>query len=917
MLPNRLRRCLVTPVYLGVALVAAAFVSAASAQDDDLESERPGLIATFSTPTATARRLVFDLSGHWGLASPDARIAADEFAGRWEGLLLIQTPGRHRFHARSDGAVEWKVGGRVVLKGTGAAVQAEPVDLPAGFVPIVLDYRHGRGEAHVALDWEGPSFGREPVPARLLYHDPARTPRPDRFEEGRRLADRFGCANCHALLDLPAHRNHGPALSEAGRAIEPAWLQAWLEDPRALRPRSRMPGFGHGFSPAEAADLRAFLESLAPRTLAITAEARMSLNVASATKGRLLFRSVGCLGCHTHGEASPEEPAAPDLSDLSRKRSREWLAGFLGPVRSGKGLQKHRHDLRLTVDEASHLAAYLAPDPDQPPATPASERPRLAGDRARGRALAERARCVSCHAIPGLEPQRADLALSAGSRPDAGCLAAQPPGPLVPRFALSDTQRQALRDLVANLPRSPAPTSRQTLAEDTIRRLNCLGCHARDGRGGEDLGGRIAALLAHDPDLGGLKGTLTPPNLTAVGDKLLPDYLAKAVRATAPTARPWLSVRMPAFGFEPEEANAIVAAFQVHDRTQRQADRPNEVPRLDAATTERAAQLIGQRGFGCISCHVLAGRIPPGGEPETLGPDLALAHQRMAERYFHRWIANPQRIIAGTPMPQFVKPVETVPGTLEDQLALIWRLLGSRSLGEVAAAGTREVLRRQGDRPLVVRDMVLVPGAPGTEYTPRALAIGLKNEHSLLFDTDRLTWLSWWHRGFLSRTKSGRLWEWHPEGEPLWLTPNRQPPIVFLDADGKIDLPREVRERFGSFTEVDFDGASLAFSYRLHGPNGAVVDVRERVEPTADGWERRVEVSGTPPGSTPALLEHPPAGSWSWTAGKARVTLQPIEPTAAANISVPDDPDARVLPMRQDGPGRHTARIKLAVVGLP
>ena len=101
-------------------------------------------------------------------------------------------------------------------------------------------------------------------------------------------------------------------------------------------------------------------------------------------------------------------------------------------------------------------------------------------------------------------------------------------------------------------------------------------------------------------------------------------------------------------------------------------------------------------------------------------------------------------------MPQFIKPVATVPGTLDEQLATVWRLLESPKAAEAALSGTREFLKREGDRALVVFDMVLVPQAPVTPYTPRAVAIGLKNEHTLLFDADRLTWIAWWHEGFLS-----------------------------------------------------------------------------------------------------------------------------------------------------------------------
>ncbi len=225
---------------------------------------------------------------------------------------------------------------------------------------------------------------------------------------------------------------------------------------------------------------------------------------------------------------------------------------------------------------------------------------------------------------------------------------------------------------------------------------------------------------------------------------------------------------MPVFAFESGEAESIAAFLRGHDGMSADPGHsfraePELHPELAAA--EKAAGLIGQRGFGCASCHVLAGKIPPGGEPETLGPDLALAHRRMSRRYFRRWIADPQRIIPGTPMPQFLQPVATQPGTLDQQLGAIWSVLGREDLEQLASFGTREIRRPSADRAEVVRDMVLVPGQnESIHYYPRGLAIGFANGQSLLFDTDRLSWVAWWHRGFLYRTKSGRLWEWHPEG---------------------------------------------------------------------------------------------------------------------------------------------------------
>ena len=902
--------------FVAAVLLLTAFTTgpsialAAPAPDDDPEELAAGVVVRFSTeghPGVTVSQTAADLAWDWGNASPDARLSATGFRLSATGALLIQAPGRYRFYVRSDGPATLSVNGAIVVEGPPGGETVLPAELRPGFTPWTLSYRHDRGPARLAVDWEGPGFAREPVPARLLYHDPKDAPPPDRFEEGRRLADRLGCVNCHSVLDLPRHPSLGPPLADVTRLTDPAWLDRWLKAPTVVRLGTRMPGFGGGPGLAQDAvdDLTAFLASKAAGT-AQTAEVKMALNVAQAEQGRLLFRSLGCLGCHGRGEPLGREPTiAPDLGDVGRKRTPAMLAAYLERPRSGKVPSHHRPDLRLTVDESAHLAAYLTDGPGDSKTRENTSK----GVPERGRLLTEQLRCAACHEIPGVKAPEGRIPLRAGSRADAGCLAN--PGVLqadVPRFALSDEARAALRAFVSGLPERPAPTGPETLAHDALRRRNCLGCHVRDGRGGADLARRLAALLGEDRALGGLKGTLTPPNLTAVGDKLRPEYLALAVRGGAPTARPWLSVRMPVFAFEPGEADAIAAAFRTHDRIRAaDVDPPPSPPvHLEASARDAAARLIGQRGFGCLSCHVLAGRIPPGGEPETLGPDLALAHRRMTERYFRRWIADPQRVIAGTPMPQFLKPIDGLPGRLDDQLSAVWRLLGSDALAEVAAAGTRVALRREGDRALVVRDMVLMPGLADTPYTPRGLAVGLKNDASLLFDTDRLTWLAAWRGGFLSRTKSGRLWEWHPEGPPLWAVARRLPPVVLVAHDGSVEAPVETRERFGSFRSLEFVADGVRLAYRLDFRNGPL-DVAEDIQPRGRGWVRSVQVAATPDGLTPAFVEQPgaPPGESTvaeWPVGTDRVVMRWASPAVPRPV-LPGAPGAVVTRLRAEPAG--------------
>ena len=484
---------------------------------------------------------------------------------------------------------------------------------------------------------------------------------------------------------------------------------------------------------------------------------------------------------------------------------------------------------------------------------------------------------------------------------------------------LGADDREDLRHFVAALPEVPATTPATTFAEDSIRRRNCLGCHARDGGGDEQLGTRLATLLAVDRELNTLKGTLTPPDLSGVGDKLRPDYLLDAIKGEAPTARPWLSSRMPRFDFDAGEAEAIAAMFRSRDRIDRE---PSPTPETGPIDAEGGIALLGRRGFGCLSCHVLDGKIPPGGEPETLGPDLALAHRRMSRIYYRRWLSDPQRIIPGTPMPQFLLPAPGNPGTLDEQLDALWKALGDERLTTLASDVGRQSLERQGERPLVVRDMIVTAEGPGG-YHPRGIALGLVGDRSLLFDADRLAWVRWWDGGFLYRTKQGRLWEWHPEGRALWNSEGVLPPVAFLGLESTLQHPELIRDRFGSFDALVFDGPAVRLAYRLHRPGGGggMASVTERIAPDVDGWERSVEVLGELDGSTPIAVAAAgpgtrigPGSSWSWDLVGNRVTVEVAEGGSPSIRRLDDNEDAVVLvPMRRRHEGAWSCRLRIAV----
>src|SRR4051794_35882652 len=100
----RLREGLAPGSSLPVLLMMACAAGAAPPPDDDPDAPAPGLVASFYGEGPEARAaagVVDDSAPRWGLGPPDAGVPADRFRGRYDGRLLIQSPGAHRFFART------------------------------------------------------------------------------------------------------------------------------------------------------------------------------------------------------------------------------------------------------------------------------------------------------------------------------------------------------------------------------------------------------------------------------------------------------------------------------------------------------------------------------------------------------------------------------------------------------------------------------------------------------------------------------------------------------------------------------------------------------------------------------------------------------------------------------------------------
>lgn len=229
--------------------------------------------------------------------------------------------------------------------------------------------------------------------------------------EGKKLFAESRCISCHTVEGKG--NGSAPELSKVASAANRGWLLAFLRDPHAFNPRSRMPQYH--FSEAESRDVIAYIEDEfrdfdAPPGLLDP----LRVNQTLAETGARLFRQYGCTSCHTIPGLPESEKFGPDLDGIGDKRAASldfgrrvdlprtlpaWLAAKIGAPRS------FAPGLRMPVfgfdadDTAAVVTALLSigarPVPAAYQSAPARP-PALVPGGPVGR-LIDRYRCLSCH----------------------------------------------------------------------------------------------------------------------------------------------------------------------------------------------------------------------------------------------------------------------------------------------------------------------------------------------------------------------------------------------------------------------------------------------------------------------------------------------------------------------------------------
>lgn len=826
----------------------------------------------------------------------------------WTGFVNVTRAGKYRFSATVRGEVTALAGDKVVLVAAGRAESPETkrgleVELPGGVQKIEVRFvSPNTGAARLDLFWEGPGFVREPIAHQFLGHLPKDRPAALAadlaLEHGRFRFEELACVRCHkpaandlmakGLADRPA-----PNLTDVGKRAHAGWIDSWLADPAKHRPNSAMPKMFADTPDGEVerhAVVR-YLVSLSGKALAPAKINPLDGGYKSSMeRGRVLFHVTGCAVCHPPAIAKKEarndedekEPLQPAdyvyglgtsgpagkyaLGALGSKFTPDTLTAYLqNPVAvNPSGRMPH---MNLNGQEAQDIARYLCRVVDDNVTTDMPAPPegvvKTDGEWLElGKEVLVTRGCVNCHSVQSggkaIEPVAAfpSLAKVKAAGLGKGCLStAAAEG--TPVYKLEPTEA---RDLGAFLKDglvgtgSPAPSH---AARTSLRRFNCLNCHSRDGEGGIPV--EIADLIrsmekAENAD------DVRPPVLTGIGHKARTSWL-RGVLLQGQRVRPWMQLRMPQYG----DANVgkLPDTLALTEGTV-PSDAVDSVP-LSAEKIAAGRQIVGKGGFGCISCHDIAG-IPNTG---TRGPDLATINQRVRYDWYERWMHQPLRMSPGTKMPQVFVDGKSLLTTVHDgnpkmQAEAVWAYL---SLGQGlplpdGMEPPKGLLVQVNDRPEIVRTFLPDAGL-------KTITVGYPEGVSVAFGADQMRLAFAWAGNYLDASPiwNGRggnpakllgpkFWT-SPAGHPWGLTANPNVPPDFAARANHpafgAPYPAEPARLYDGPVAVRYEGFALdkggrpTFRYALaEGPKGVELKVAETPVPLksgiAAGLERRFAV---------------------------------------------------------------------------
>ena len=107
----------------------------------------------------------------WALGSPDKSVPADNFGGRFFGILRVPADGTYGFAQSADDYITCWLDGKEARKGNGNYEK----QLTKGDHSIKLEYFEGKGSASMNFRWKPPGAADfQDIPISVLWHDPSK-----------------------------------------------------------------------------------------------------------------------------------------------------------------------------------------------------------------------------------------------------------------------------------------------------------------------------------------------------------------------------------------------------------------------------------------------------------------------------------------------------------------------------------------------------------------------------------------------------------------------------------------------------------------------------------------------------------------------------------------------------------------------
>ena len=304
----------------------------------------------------------------------------------------------------------------------------------------------------------------------------------DDSQAGATLYGQSFCASCHAVQNAAGNLvggDLGPELTRIGTKAKPQWIEAWLRNPAAYDPETKMPRYR--FTDQQIATLTRFL--LAKKDDDLLANVRLAEGTAEqAAHGKVLINEYGCASCHEINGVRKPENFAPELTRVGSKGFAQIafppnvphsLPDFIAakvrdPRAFGPSLKMPQ--FKLTERQIDDVTTALLAQSERAYTQPSNMRVASSHDthyRPAGKAgqLMDDLRCFSCHRINGRGGDMAPDLTWEGSSVQRKWLAdfLRNPETLrpalirrMPKFNLTDSEINTLTDYVMTVYQTPA-----------------------------------------------------------------------------------------------------------------------------------------------------------------------------------------------------------------------------------------------------------------------------------------------------------------------------------------------------------------------------------------------------------------------------------------------------------------------------